>query len=275
MITINGEPLNDKKFPNGELHLDLKYLLETKPGAIDIVWKYESDADFFTLKAIKDYLWEHLHETYITLHCLYLPYSRMDRSENYSVFTLASAADWINDLEFDYIYIGEPHSPVSLDFITQAEEIHVTESLHNEYKELLQTDAPMIAFYPDAGAKQRYAVDTDINLFGNKTRNFDTGQIESYEVEGKELLPEGDFDVVILDDLSSFGGTFVRAAEELRKIGARKVFLIVAHAENNIFKGELFDHIDKIITTNSILNEDSEESLLAIQDEKLIIKKLI
>lgn len=274
MITVNSTLISTSRFPNGELHLKLKDFLQNNPKNIVITWKYESDGEFFQLKLIKDYFLKHLPKAYVELRCLYLPYSRMDRSENDSVFSLESVSVLLNSFHFDKMFIGEPHSKVSLDY-TGAEAINITEALYKEHKESLKTDMPLISFYPDDGAKKRYAVDAEINLVGNKTRNFATGQIESYEVVGKELLPAGDFDVVILDDLSSFGGTFVRAAEELRKIGARKVYLIVAHAENNIFKGKLFDHIDKIITTNSILDEDSEESLSKIAEEKLVIKKMI
>ena len=63
------------------------------------------------------------------------------------------------------------------------------------------------------------------------------------------------FNVIIIDDLSSYGGTFVQASKKLKEIGANKVYLVVAHAEESVYKGELFDHIDKLYTTNSILKE--------------------
>lgn len=250
-------------------------MIQSNPATLEIKWKYESDADFFTLKVIADYLFIHLPKVKVSLHCLYLPYSRMDRSENGSVFSLISVASILNDLCFDTIFIGEPHSHVSLEFIHDAEPVNITQALYKEHEASLRQDLPLIPFYPDAGARERYNVTSSLSLVGEKKRDFATGEIVEYKIKGEELVPETPFDVVILDDLSSYGGTFVRAVKELRKIGARKVYLIVAHAENSIFLGDLFNHIDKVITTNSILDPDSEEASIKVVEQKLFIKKMI
>jgi ribose-phosphate pyrophosphokinase len=64
---------------------------------------------------------------------------------------------------------------------------------------------------------------------------------------------------IIVDDLSSYGGTFIKTADRLREEGFVEVILLVAHAENVIFKRNdrtgqlLFEHVEKIFTTDSIL----------------------
>ena len=45
---------------------------------------------------------------------------------------------------------------------------------------------------------------------------------------------------------------FVSAAKELRKRGVEHITLVVSHCENNILKGEVFDYIDEVFTTDSI-----------------------
>jgi phosphoribosylpyrophosphate synthetase len=66
------------------------------------------------------------------------------------------------------------------------------------------------------------------------------------------------FKVFILDDLCSYGNTFIMGFKELKKLGAGYIVLVVAHAEFSIYNGELLKCglIDEVITTNSILNED-------------------
>ena len=85
-------------------------------------------------------------------------------------------------------------------------------------------------------------------IVGNKHRNKE-GRIESYELMN---FQDGIKSVAIIDDICSYGGTFVSAAKALREKGVQNVVLIVSHCENNILKGEVFDNIDDVYTTDSI-----------------------
>ena len=94
-------------------------------------------------------------------------------------------------------------------------------------------------------------------LVGNKKREFGTGKIESLEIldEAGNLVEElNGFNVLIVDDLSSYGGTFVRASQKLKELGADKVSLVVTHAENVVYSGELLNNIEYLFTTTSILD---------------------
>ena len=104
---------------------------------------------------------------------------------------------------------------------------------------------------PDAGAAKKYGEAEGINnpIIGNKHRN-EEGRITSYELLN---FVEGTKKVIIRDDICSYGGTFVAAAKELRKRGVEEIILVVTHCENNILKGEVFDYIDRVFTTDSIL----------------------
>ena len=67
---------------------------------------------------------------------------------------------------------------------------------------------------------------------------------------------------IIIDDLCSKGGTFEYAARILKSLGAKKVYLVVTHCEENIFNGKLLDNnspIDKIFTSKSILSTEHEK----------------
>ena len=73
-----------------------------------------------------------------------------------------------------------------------------------------------------------------------------------------------------MDDLSSYGGTFMLTAEKLIDKGACEVYLVVAHAEEAILKGAIPDSpfIKKVYTTNSIIRKD-------LETDKIIIKEII
>jgi len=124
--------------------------------------------------------------------------------------------------------------------------------------------------FPDTGASKRYSKMKVKNvLIGNKTRDFETGKIKGFSLIG-ERFSQGKT-AIIVDDLSSYGGTFIHSAKRLRAEGFEKVYLLVAHAENSIFEispwsttdEQLFDFVDKVFTTDTLLaNHTSEDKIL-------------
>ena len=61
---------------------------------------------------------------------------------------------------------------------------------------------------------------------------------------------------IILDDLTSYGGTFVGCKKALYKLGVNSVSLILTHAEKVFMDGKLFESGFKdIIVTDSMLPE--------------------
>ena len=270
MIKINGKKLDVSKYPNGETKIDLSWLLEERNiETINIQWKYESDSEFILLKFVSDYVGEKMGFTKLTLHILYMPYSRMDRSENNSVFTLKSACRMINEMAFDIVYVNEPHSSKTESLLVNCFPLNVTNQLLEEALSNRKDDK-FVIFYPDKGAKERYNMGRYSSLTGSKKRDFDTGRIISYDIDDHDEDIKG-LDVYIVDDLCSFGGTFVVAANKLVELGAKDIYLVVAHAEASIMKGELFDSIKKVYTTNSII---SQNYLFTLEDNDPSSKKV-
>lgn len=117
--------------------------------------------------------------------------------------------------------------------------------------------------FPDNGAANRYKNMGFKNvLIGHKDRDFQTGEIKKLDIVGDVSNARGR-KVIICDDLSSYGGTFNYSSQALRKLGVKEVYLLVAHAENSIFKGDLFKNIDKVFTTDSILTEHEDKETKA------------
>jgi ribose-phosphate pyrophosphokinase len=85
-----------------------------------------------------------------------------------------------------------------------------------------------------------------------KKRDWNTGKIAGLDVQGD--LPAAPFNTLIVDDISSYGGTFLHSARKLKELGADKVYLYITHCENSILNGELINSglLERIYTTKSI-----------------------
>jgi ribose-phosphate pyrophosphokinase len=110
--------------------------------------------------------------------------------------------------------------------------------------------------YPDAGAAKKYKADSTC-IIGNKHRNGE-GRIDSYELLN---FVEGTKSVCIVDDICSYGGTFVAVAKALRERGVETIGLIVSHCEDNILKGEVFNYVDFVYTSDSICHIENHEKI--------------
>jgi phosphoribosylpyrophosphate synthetase len=83
---------------------------------------------------------------------------------------------------------------------------------------------------------------------------------------------------IIVDDLSSRGGTFIGSAQALRKAfpNIEEIVLCVTHCENTIYDGEVLTGTDitKVFTTNSILRVPGYNEETNFDKNKLIIENI-
>lgn len=270
MIKVNGSEVLFEKFPNGETKLIERSIEHAWNVISRISFKYEDDSDLIKLMFVKNYL-DTIKSGKAILTIYYMPYSRMDRSENDSPFTLKYVANFINSLNFDEIDVVEPHSDVTPALLNNVNSFYVNFELIERVKLEVGFDEDNdYIMFPDAGASKRYSKMRAKNVIvGNKNRDFETGVITGLTLNS-EFLGSGK-KVIIADDLSSFGGTFVKSAEALRKEGFEEIYLLVAHAENSIFKGQLFNHMTKVFTTDTLLTEQDNLAYKAISNDKLKI----
>ena len=270
MIKVNGKKIEFKTFPNGETLFDASQL--KTPFAYQernyVDFKYETDSDLMNLLFVKRFIDNSIRRNDAwKLNITYMPYSRMDRSEGGSAFTLKYVADFINALNFYEVEILEPHSEVTPAVINNCTSKSIVgflvERILNNH---ITGKNNFYLCYPDTGAEKRYSKEITNKfafsyfkgvLVGIKKRDFKTGKILQYKMVGDENLNGAD--VVIVDDLCSRGGTFALASEELKKMGVGKIYLAVGHCENTIIDGDLLktnSNIEKVYTTDSILNAD-------------------
>jgi ribose-phosphate pyrophosphokinase len=177
----------------------------------------------------------------------------MDRvGDPQEVFTLKHFCRFINSMGFDEVLVRDAHSGVSLAMLNNAAAERVEGSINSLISRLLDPKKDIV-FYPDEGSRMRYSGLAGFPCaFGAKKRDWKTGGISGLDICGD--LPATPFDVLIVDDISSYGGTFLRSARKLKELGAGKIYLYVTHCENSILDGELINSglLERIYTTKSI-----------------------
>lgn len=269
MITLFSDygkifEMKQDHFPDNTLHVSFpdEYI-----NAIE--WKYENDAELFTLICAR----RHYAECDMRLILPYIPHARMDRvKDETDVFTLKYFCEIINSLNFAEVWVLDPHSNVSLALLDRVSQIPVMHTIHeclnrlvyeighdcdHETREKVYQD--LVLFFPDEGSMKRYSSEVDFlpYAFGIKKRDWKTGQIQGLQLMNGELVK--DKNVLIIDDICSRGGTFYHAAKALKEAGAANIYLYVTHAENTMVKGDMYndpDLIKKIYTVETIFDSN-------------------
>ena len=252
MLKLDGAPLPVERYPDETPRLNI----DAGTPEVTLEWLYEKDEEML-LYFITRHLRKQCAVKDLTLYMPYIPHARMDRvKDRREVFTLKYFCDLINSLRFDKVIVRDAHSNVALGLLNNV----VTEPIDGNIKKLigaLLKPERDIVFYPDEGSCKRYAEQISFPCaIGLKKRDWSTGKILGLDVQGD--LPAAPFDVLIIDDISSYGGTFYHAAKKLKELGAGKVYLYVTHCENSILQGDLIGSglLEKIYTTRSIFTEE-------------------
>lgn len=267
MIAFNGKKVEMGKFPDGTILMKESVAKDFHSNReAKLTWLYENNEELIGLI----YLTRHLQSHGITdihLHMPYIPNARQDRVKNdEDVFTLKYFAEIINSLNFKSVRVLDPHSSVSEALIDRIVIDTPKANIEKVIEKIEQNNQQLIMFYPDEGAMKRYAGMIDRPYtFGMKKRNWENGEIQGLDVLGRSELIKGS-DVLIVDDISSRGGTFYFSAKALQEMGAENIYLYVSHCENTILEGNVLTSglVKKVFTTNSIFT--AQHDLIEVID---------
>lgn len=239
MIKLNGKEIKPTIFPDKTSQVwkvDLSGICSSHYTIIE--WIFENEAELIHIAQLKQLV---DHES--PLHCLtklvmpYLPYARQDKDvSNSSTFALRTFAKFVNMMRFDEVEAFDPHSKLPEEII---ERFKAT-APNREVERVYDATHPHVVYYPDKGAWRRYterldrawtmAYDTAI---GDKVRNQETGEITGLEIrwckDNEMVTTLYNLDVLMIDDLCDGGTTFIKAAEAMKKMGARNISLYVSH----------------------------------------------
>ena len=262
------EILKPTAFPDGTK------LLKFEPvrDEYTITWLYDRDDELFQLIALTKHLKNKGCKVWLNLP--YVPNARMDRvKNNEEVFTLKAFAETINWLGFEEVRISNPHSTVSEALFDR---VYVDfNCVYGDVKYILQTSLSKIdvLFFPDEGACKRYSdLLSPLGLpvaFGIKKRDWKTGKIEGIELSGYDEVKGKN--ILMVDDICAYGGTFYYSACKLKDLGANEISCYVTHLENSVMdkdKGKLIwgDLIKTIYATNSIFRGGSSRKIKIIRE---------
>lgn len=258
MIKYNGVELQLGHFPDGTLMMHLEP--DNSSGVLE--WRYENDAELFALICARRHL-EEAGVSSVSLYLPYLPHARMDRApKSDNVFTLKYFCEVINSLHFTRVTVYDAHSNVGLALLDRV--VHAEP--FRPIIEAIKKTKPDVIFFPDEGAMKRYGnMIRDLHFdgdfaFGMKKRDWDTGKILGLDIYGADVK---DKNILIIDDICSYGGTFHHSSIKLRELGGAKISLYVTHCEESIFNGEILknDLISKIYTTDSLPKAQTHERI--------------
>ena len=294
MILVNGKQVEVEYFPNKESKVK-EFPVSVLPKNVVELF-YEDDRDLIHLSFVTDYIDEHSYSTprYLVIH--YMPYSRMDRRIEGDMYTLKYISRFINNLRFTNVYVVDPHSmvtpcllfvnPQSINWNTATGPIVIFPII--DWLKIIMEETPFYqpidcVVLPDKGAYNKY-YDTikpfmfdDINVRTfHKERCPTTGKILDMKlIEPYPTLPAGCENVIIIDDLCSYGGTFLWAGDILREMGVKDITLVVTHLEESVFDGSLLNDdspITRIYTSNSMIRTQTHPkiNILPINIEKYI-----
>lgn len=263
MLYLNDNEVKFIILPNQEKRLDLPLEFINNLHENIVLWTYETDASIFEL-LLFDEVMTKLKQRY-KLVIGYMPYSRMDRvHEVNTAFSLKIITQLLSEQTsaLEEVFVLDPHSPETLtkfkEFGMKVQEIDY--SLVDEVMEFanVNLDETWIVF-PDKGAANRYGYYKYPNvIICEKTRNFATGVIEGVKVETSSktfITKEMNPNLIVIDDLCSYGGTFVKVLEAIEKhpdTTFNKAWLIVTHAEKAMEEGKVLEKYDKVFCTDSI-----------------------
>lgn len=264
--------INTNQFPNNEIYFN-PLNINTE---FDIIWYFNDNKDLIELYLFVNYIKQlNLIHLLNELNIAYLPYSRMDRIDmnNQNLFSLKYIADFINSMNIKQIRLNDIHSDISLQLINNSYNINITNYLFNKYFKYASNNELTIMF-PDKGAYERYKGQySQYNIiYGEKVRDFKSGHILGLTIHG-DIKPN--HQVVIIDDLTSKGTTFVKSSEKLKELGYNNIYLIIAHAEVTMLNGDLFNcDIKDVITTDSMLKSHNLDLINDLRKPKnLILEK--
>jgi ribose-phosphate pyrophosphokinase len=235
-------------------------LRKQNPITLNFEMWYESNEDIFNMLMYAE-LYKDMPKT-LTLH--YMPYNRADRPVDNKLPAIEPIVSLINNVGFIKVLVVEPHNAAVIWGINNL----VIHTPIDKWAHIIECQDIDTICLPDAGALKRY--EKELSIFAHmvdiisadKVRNPQTGHIESLYLTKK---PKPGAKVLIIDDLCSKGGTFMRTALALQHTGASEIYLYVAYCEDTVYTGDLlqeYSPLTHMYTSNILLTPTDKLSII-------------
>jgi len=233
------------KYPDGGIYAEITDF--RNPVITERINNYE---DLFFIKSLKDICdFNQIENVVLEIPCMFQQ-QHDRRFEHNQSFELKLVCDFINSCNFARVYVFHPHSDSTLMGLNNCRvidnSIFVSKVLEDIGSKpiLLSTDAGSFKWinkladilHHEAGV---YAASKSRDLVTHKL----TQTIDKEDFEGADIL--------VLDDLCVYGGTFVGLAKMLKERNAGKLYLAVSHMTVQNPNKELENLYERVYCTNS------------------------
>lgn len=286
MITINHLEPTFATFPDGEANVTFQpSLVDSLDREVTVDWLFRNNDEVIKLGLILNLLDTYDDIDTVQVHIPFMPYSRMDRHEAgyHNPMSLAVIMNILKaydeQVSFEVHYSTDDlHNPAAL------LDIGAKNGMPAYFKNRQVMSKYLFAFmeahnilskevlvvFPDKGAlaryDQRHPNQIDDNsvvsmlkrlsdgqpniMIGQKTRDFETHKITGYELPDE--IPADIKEIVIIDDVISYGGTFIKLIDAIRAKTDLPISIITSHAEDALWRGDLLAKEVPIYTTRSL-----------------------
>jgi ribose-phosphate pyrophosphokinase len=247
------------KYPDGSFYTKVDFEGKVED---DLTFRINSYEDLWQLRQIKDVCDHSKVKVNLTIPNLFDAQADRRFNEN-EPNSLKLVCNFINDMKFESVSIFHPHNQEVIEALIDNEYIidnsgfigKTFYKLHEQYNEdyivednliLMSTDAggfkPLMKLCDKIGWKgETYSASKSRKLVEGKSKL--TQQVDRQDFGGKDIL--------IIDDICVYGGTFVGLAKMLKERNCGKLYLAISHITVEKPNPEIFDLFEKVFTTNS------------------------
>ena len=256
-----------KRFPDGELYV--RILDDTSNKDVVIVQTTYPDPNIIELFLLQNAAIEAGAKT-ITVVIPYYGYARQDTKFQDGEAISAKALAGLISLNADKVITVDPHKEHILNFFSTP--AYSCSAVSEIAKYLIEKEVDMI-LAPDKGAVDRAKRASEII-------NCEVDYMEKTRIDGTtvEIKPKNldakNKNVAIIDDIISTGGTMSLSIKELKKQGAKKIFVACTHG---LFAGDAIKKLstagcEEIISTDTIISDFSKVKIAPVIADVLLIK---
>lgn len=241
----------------------MKYVVNNYPDGTEyvkviefsdsLIFRINSYADLWKLREIKDVCDHNKQEVHLTIPCLLD--AQADRRFNHDESSgLKLVCEFINSMKFKSVTLFHPHNPEVVEALLDNILIVDNSLFINRVLSEIGTENTIL-FSSDAGGfkplmKLADKIQWEGEVYGaSKSRKYVNGksqliqEIDKQDFNGKDIL--------IIDDLCVFGGTFIGLSKMLKSRNCGKLYLAVTHMTVSNPNPELFTSFDQVFTTNT------------------------
>jgi ribose-phosphate pyrophosphokinase len=257
------------KYPDGSFYVIVKDFPK------EFTFKINSYEDLWILNQLRDVYKHNGKNATITIPCLFE--AQADRRfHTTDPAGLKLVCDFINKMSWEKVRIFHPHNPEVVEALIDNVKIIDNSNFIMEVLKLIQPDK-ITQVYTLSGSYKELAKDFNYNnltlmssdaggfkplmklcdKIGWQGETFSASKSRQYVDNKSKLIQQvdrndfGGKDILIIDDICVYGGTFIGLAKMLRERNCGKLYLAVSHITVELPNPELFSLFDKVFTTNS------------------------